>query len=108
MPPTIHEETPLLLDNKRPNPSSADENAERTPTLLAVSYASMSGILSGMCLIFAKSGVELLVLTATGDNQFTRWQSWMLLLGLVIFALLQVGFSYFGCRQDRILILPLM
>ncbi len=58
--------------------------------LLAISYSSMSGILSGMCLIFAKSGVELLLLTATGYNQFGRWESWVLVLGLIVFALLQV------------------
>ena len=50
----------------------------------------MSGILSGMCLIFAKSGVELLLLTVAGYNQFNHWESWILVLGLIIFALLQV------------------
>lgn len=62
----------------------------RTRLLLAVSYASASGILSGMCLLFAKSGVELLILTAKGDNQFWRWEAWTLVGGLVVFAVLQV------------------
>ena len=43
-----------------------------------------------MCLIFAKSGVELLVLTVGGQNQFWRWESWVLVGGLVAFALLQL------------------
>lgn len=46
-----------------------------------------------MCLIFAKSAVELLVLTAAGANQFGRWESWALVLGLGVFALLQVSQS---------------
>lgn len=89
---SILSERTHLLDNKvtrslSPSPSS------RTPTLLAVAYASVSGLLSGMCLLFAKSGVELLVLTAKGSNQFWRWESWALVGGLVVFALLQVPFS---------------
>ena len=43
-----------------------------------------------MCLLFAKSGVELLILSAKGKNQFWRWEAWALLGGLVVFALLQV------------------
>lgn len=43
-----------------------------------------------MCLIFAKSAVELLVLTAAGSNQFGRWESWALVLALGVFGLLQV------------------
>lgn len=66
----------------------------RMPLVLAISYASASGILSGMCLIFAKSGVSLLLLTVAGDNQFWRWQTWLLLLGLVAFALLQLWYLH--------------
>ncbi|KAH8835770.1 hypothetical protein DL96DRAFT_1575550 [Flagelloscypha sp. PMI_526] len=66
----------------------------RTRTILAFSYASFSGILSGMCLLFAKSGVELLLLTIQGNNQFWRWQAWMLVFGLVAFALLQLWYLH--------------
>ncbi|KAG7099217.1 hypothetical protein E1B28_001084 [Marasmius oreades] len=69
-------------------------NFHRTRLLLAISYASFSGILSGMCLLFAKSGVELLLLTIQGDNQFWRWESWVLVLGLVVFALLQLWYLH--------------
>lgn len=64
--------------------------------MVAISFASISGILSGMCLIFAKSGVELLMLTLGGKNQFYRWQAWILLLGLLIFALLQLWYLHKG------------
>jgi len=87
------ERTPLL-DSKPPNPVAFPTQRSpaiiRTRLILAVSYASVSGILSGMCLLFAKSGVELLILTAKGDNQFWRWEAWALIGGLIVFALLQV------------------
>jgi hypothetical protein len=66
----------------------------RIPLILAISYASASGILSGMCLLFAKSGVELLLLTLGGKNQFWRWQAWLLILGLCMFALLQLWYLH--------------
>lgn len=49
-----------------------------------------------MCLLFAKSGVELLVLTIAGKNQFWRWQSWVLVLGLIVCALLQLWYMHKG------------
>ncbi|KIY52721.1 hypothetical protein FISHEDRAFT_10010, partial [Fistulina hepatica ATCC 64428] len=69
---------------------------ERARVLLAISYASFSGILSGMCLIFAKSGVELLILTLHGQNQFWRWETWVLVLSLGVFALLQLWYLQKG------------
>ncbi len=47
-----------------------------------------------MCLVFAKSGVELLVISIHGNNQFWKWQAWMLVLGLVGFALLQLWYLH--------------
>jgi hypothetical protein len=47
-----------------------------------------------MCLLFAKSGVELLLLTIGGKNQFWRWQAWLLILGLGVFALLQLWYLH--------------
>ncbi|KAL5518946.1 hypothetical protein ACEPAH_629 [Sanghuangporus vaninii] len=101
-PPPSHvlaasESTPLL-DRKHPPSGSStpiplgNGKKVRTRLLIAISYASASGILSGMCLLFAKSGVELLVLTIGGKNQFWRWEAWVLLLGLAVFALLQLWY----------------
>lgn len=58
-----------------------------------MSYAACSGTLSGLSLLFAKCGVELLVITfASGgkQNQFKSIQSWILLAGLGITALAQL------------------
>lgn len=70
----------------------------RTPLLLALAYAAASGTLSGLCLIFAKSGVELLVLTFGGVNQFFSWEAWVLVGGLIIFALGQLWYLNRGLR----------
>ncbi|KAJ6575109.1 hypothetical protein B0H19DRAFT_1127187 [Mycena capillaripes] len=105
------ERTPLL--DRKSNPSSTSVASSRSPSrtprhgdtpemraihrtrlILAISYASFSGIISGMCLLFAKSGVELLMLTLGGNNQFWRWQAWVLVLGLVAFALLQLWYLH--------------
>lgn len=70
----------------------------RTQLLVALAYAAASGIMSGLCLIFAKSGVELLLLTLNGSNQFYRWEAWMLVGGLVVFALGQLWYLNQGLR----------
>ncbi|KAI5124700.1 hypothetical protein M0805_004306 [Coniferiporia weirii] len=95
---TASERTPLL--DRKPSPPTRSSTpsismgaaAARSRLFLAISYASVSGILSGMCLLFAKSGVELLLLTIGGNNQFWRWEAWVLLLGLIVFALLQLWY----------------
>lgn len=101
------ERTPLL--DRKSNPSASSRSPSRSlrnmdtaemrsvhrmHLVLAISYASFSGIISGMCLLFAKSGVELLLLTLRGQNQFWRWQAWVLVLGLVAFALLQLWYLH--------------
>lgn len=114
---TIPSEQTPLLDRKAgtTSPSSFKKvhndhvfrSIHRTRMLLAISYASFSGILSGMCLLFAKSGVELLLLTLSGHNQFWRWEAWVLVLGLVIFALLQLWYLHKGLTlADPTLVCP--
>ncbi|KAF9786949.1 hypothetical protein BJ322DRAFT_1052867 [Thelephora terrestris] len=99
----ITETTPLIVrksNSRSPSISTSSTFAlssspkSRIPLLLSISYASASGILSGMCLLFAKSGVELLLLTIGGDNQFWRWQAWLLIVGLCAFALLQLWYLH--------------
>jgi len=98
----VSETTPLLPGSKSGavqalashHAGEPPKHLDRTRVLIAISYASFSGILSGMCLIFAKSGVQLLLLTLGGQNQFWRWESWILVLGLVIFALLQLYYLH--------------
>lgn len=62
-------------------------------------YGSVSGILSAHSLLLAKSAVELLVRTIIdGENQFNRWQSWVILLGMIALALTQLFYLHRGLK----------
>ncbi|KAF2791420.1 hypothetical protein K505DRAFT_326874 [Melanomma pulvis-pyrius CBS 109.77] len=62
-------------------------------------FGCISGILSAHSLLIAKSAVELLVRTIVDrHNEFNRWQSWMILLGLVAFALTQLYYMHCGLK----------
>jgi drug/metabolite transporter (DMT)-like permease len=74
----------------------------QTPRLRLVCgifFGCVSGILSAHSLLIAKSAVELLVRTIVDrHNQFDRWQSWMILIGLVAFALIQLYYMHRGLK----------
>ncbi|KAI1434797.1 hypothetical protein GGR50DRAFT_660160 [Xylaria sp. CBS 124048] len=64
-----------------------------------LAYGLISGTLSAHSLLFAKSAVELLLRTiADGNNQFVRWESWMLVFGLVTLALSQLYYLHRGLK----------
>ena len=64
-----------------------------------LTYGCISGILSAHSLLFAKSAVELILRTiADGENQFVHWQSWLLVLGLVVLALSQLYYLHRGLK----------
>ncbi|KIP11943.1 hypothetical protein PHLGIDRAFT_395773 [Phlebiopsis gigantea 11061_1 CR5-6] len=92
--PLIDPKTSRASSLSPPSSLSSCLTSSNTPLFLAMSYASFGGIISGMCLLIAKSGVELLVLTIAGNNQFWRWQAWMLVLGLGVCALLQLWYMH--------------
>ncbi|KZO93441.1 hypothetical protein CALVIDRAFT_539889 [Calocera viscosa TUFC12733] len=89
-----------------PAPPTVAQESERI--FIALSYAVLSGTLSALGLLFAKAGVELLVLTLGGDNQFWRWQAWLLVPGLVTFGLSQLWYLQKSLEfADPTLICPL-
>lgn len=64
-----------------------------------LTYGCISGILSAHSLLFAKSAVELILRTiADGENQFVHWQSWLLVIGLVVLALSQLYYLHRGLK----------
>ena len=64
-----------------------------------MSFGCVSGILSAHSLLLAKSAVELLVRTIVDrHNEFNRWQSWMILVGLVPFAVFQLYHMHRGLK----------
>lgn len=90
--------------------SSLYDSPSLRPTVLALAvvYSSASGTLSGICLLMAKSGVDLLILSLQGRNQFGHWKSWLLAIVLLIAALLQLWYLHKSLKlADPVLIAPL-
>src|SRR5436190_10282527 len=74
-------------------------HSPRIKMFRGILYGSVSGILSAHCLLVAKSAVELVVRTIIdGVNQFNRWQSWVILIGLVALALTQLYYMHRGLK----------
>ncbi|KAF8930147.1 hypothetical protein EDD21DRAFT_364110 [Dissophora ornata] len=78
-------------------------------TLLGISYGCVGGMLSSQALLFAKSAIELLMLTILeSKNQFENPLSWFLVIALITAALLQLYYLNKGLRLcDTVLLVPL-
>ncbi|TVY81327.1 putative magnesium transporter, partial [Lachnellula suecica] len=71
----------------------------RIRLLRGLAYGSISGILSAHSLLVAKSVVELFVRSIVDRiNQWNRWQSWAIFLGLIVLALTQLYFLHRGLK----------
>lgn len=67
--------------------------------LRGLSFAFVSGVLSAHTLLLAKSAVELVVRTIVDHvNQFNRWQSWLILIGMICLALTQLYYTHRGLK----------
>ena len=82
-----------LLKRLHPRPTP------RIRLIRGMSFGCLSGILSAHSLLLAKSAVELLVRTIIDrHNEFNRWESWIILLGLIAFALSQLYYMHRGLK----------
>ena len=80
-------------------PPQLQLKVSRLRLIRGLAYALISGILSAHSLLVAKSAVELLVRTIIDhNNQFNRFQSWLILLALLFFALTQLYYLHLGLR----------
>ncbi|KJZ79391.1 hypothetical protein HIM_01542 [Hirsutella minnesotensis 3608] len=79
------------------NMSSLSHNS-RFRLVRGITYGIISGDLSAHALLFAKSAVELIIKTIGGDNQFSHWASWMIVVALVILALCQLYYLHRGLK----------
>ena len=80
-------------------PHTVQVRVSRLRVIRGLSYALVSGILSAHSLLVAKTAVELLVRTIVDHhNQFNRFQSWLILLALLFFALTQLYYLHLGLR----------
>ncbi|KAJ6260839.1 hypothetical protein Dda_3500 [Drechslerella dactyloides] len=88
----------LVLARLSVGPKRAGNNS-RWRMIRGAAYGSVSGILSADSLLLAKSAVELLIRTVTtGDNQFTNWASWIIVISLVVIALTQLFYLHKGLK----------
>jgi magnesium transporter len=80
-------------------PPILQNRISRIRLVRGLAYALISGILSAHSLLVAKTAVELLVRTIVDhQNQFNRYQSWLILAALVFFALTQLYYLHLGLR----------
>ncbi|KKA18218.1 Uncharacterized protein T310_7828, partial [Rasamsonia emersonii CBS 393.64] len=71
----------------------------RAKLIRGMLFGFVSGVLSAHSLLLAKSAVELLVRTVIDRvNQFNRWQSWLILLGMITLALTQLYYMHRGLK----------
>ncbi|CAG8497073.1 5597_t:CDS:2 [Funneliformis mosseae] len=77
--------------------------------ILGISYGCVGGMISGQSLLFAKSGVELLLLSIFNcENQFNQPFSWFIVIALIVTALLQLYYLNKGLRLcDTVILVPL-
>lgn len=90
------------------------EETNKTLTYCGLAFAAASGTLSGLCLVLAKASVELVITTidhwrtGKGQNEFARVQTWFLVAGLAVAAVLQLVYlNYSLAFASPALICPL-
>ncbi|PHH88845.1 hypothetical protein CDD83_6971 [Cordyceps sp. RAO-2017] len=80
------------------NSMSSLSHNSRFRLVRGIMYGVISGDLSAHALLFAKSAVELIIKTIGGNNQFSHWASWMIVLALVALALCQLYYLHRGLK----------
>ena len=79
-------------------PQQRAESA-RIRLIRGMSYGLISGVLSAHALLLAKSAVELIVTSVTEKtNQFSGYQSWIMLLAFLVLALSQLYYLHLGLK----------
>ncbi|KAI5464475.1 DUF803 domain protein [Mariannaea sp. PMI_226] len=80
------------------NNMSSLSHDSRFRLIRGINYGVISGDLSAHALLFAKSSVELVIKTIGGRNQFVHWESWAIVMALVILALCQLYYLHRGLK----------
>ncbi|KAK9449578.1 magnesium transporter NIPA-domain-containing protein [Limtongia smithiae] len=74
-------------------------HTHRGKIVRGILFGVVSGILSAHTLLLAKSAVELLLRSIINkQNQFNRWETWLIVLGVVVLALTQLYFLHQGLK----------
>ncbi|KAK3074681.1 hypothetical protein LTR53_002688 [Teratosphaeriaceae sp. CCFEE 6253] len=75
------------------------QDTPRLQLVRGMCYGAASGILAAHALLLAKSAVELIVRSvADKSNQFSGYQSWLLIIAFLVLALSQLYYLHLGLR----------
>ncbi|BGP52957.1 hypothetical protein JCM8202_004039 [Rhodotorula sphaerocarpa] len=81
------------LPSQTPPVAEILQAADRTRLGLAIAYGATSGSLSGLCLLFTKTGMDLVIQTLVNrNNQFGHLEAWALLIVLLVCELAQLSY----------------
>ncbi|GAA5930134.1 hypothetical protein JCM1841_002322 [Sporobolomyces salmonicolor] len=87
---------PLALNVESPGDDAAQavtlSRIKRTRVWVGLAYGATSGTLSGLCLLFTKTGIELLILTIMGQNQFSHIEAWIIIVVLLVCEVFQLSY----------------
>ncbi|GAA5923199.1 DMT family transporter [Sporobolomyces koalae] len=80
--------------NSTPPPGCAHERkVAATRIWIGAAYGATSGTLSGLCLLFTKTGIELLIMSIVGkSNQFGHFEPWLIVIVLLVCELFQLAY----------------
>ncbi|GAA5849770.1 hypothetical protein JCM3766R1_000256 [Sporobolomyces carnicolor] len=68
-------------------------DAAKTKLWVGAAYGATSGTLSGLCLLFTKTGIELLIMSIVGkSNQFGHFEAWLIVIVLLVCELCQLTY----------------
>ncbi|ORX58960.1 hypothetical protein DM01DRAFT_1366216 [Hesseltinella vesiculosa] len=101
--------THLLEYGYNANPIAWTSRYPNIKMWLGISFGVFGANISSQAMLFAKSGLELLILTVFhGDNQFIYPLTWVLVLALICTAVLQLYYLNRGVQLcDTIILVPL-
>ena len=70
--------------------------------------AALSGIIGSQSVLFAKCTAEMFKVTLAGNNQFNRWETYVIILGMVTTIFNQLHWLAHGLRLfDAVIIVPI-
>ncbi|KAI9486586.1 MAG: magnesium transporter NIPA-domain-containing protein [Benjaminiella poitrasii] len=80
---------------------------EKIKRWIGISYGVLSGNISSQSMLFAKSGIELIILSVNGDNQLQYPLTWFLLVMMILTGAMQLYYLNKGLQLcDNMILIP--
>ncbi|KAK9685093.1 hypothetical protein K7432_015631 [Basidiobolus ranarum] len=100
--------TKYLLENNTKNWLVKSMEETRLIRLIGMAFACIGGLFASETLLLAKSGIRLLSISLSGDNQFTNGLSIFIVIGLAFTAILQIYCLNSGLKYaNSVVVIPL-